>query len=399
MLEQDLLAAKDTSAKRHASLEAIIRARQRRRMTDMVAIQKQFGLESSFAPLLGKLEKEEQGSEDEMAQEQGKEPPNVKHDQECTIVRNDYLQHHVNTGARPQNFIREPELADRYTEHPKLANLARLKRIAVTEYATPPMYLHANLREAPLGTLLNGMRFDVILVDPPLKEYTVTSSPDPVRPFWTWEEIANLRIEDVAATPSFIFVWVGNQEGLDRGRELLHKWGFRRCEDICWIKTNRKSEGTRLITPPSVLQQTKEHCLMGIKGTVRRATDGHFIHCNVDTDVIIAEELTDLSTKKPEELYHLIEGFCMGRRRLELFGNDDNIRPGWVTVGLGVSTSNWDIERYSAFFRPQQREPRQGPDAHVNSGPLVVTTTEIEILRPKSPPAVARKPQRRPPGM
>ena len=29
---------------------------------------------------------------------------------------------------------------------------------------------------------------------------------------------------------------------------------------------------------------------MGIKGTVRRSTDGHFIHCNVDTDVIISEE-------------------------------------------------------------------------------------------------------------
>ena len=34
----------------------------------------------------------------------------------------------------------------------------------------------------------------------------------------------------------------------------------------------------------------KEHCLMGIKGTVRRSTDGHIIHANIDTDVIIAEE-------------------------------------------------------------------------------------------------------------
>lgn len=29
---------------------------------------------------------------------------------------------------------------------------------------------------------------------------------------------------------------------------------------------------------------------MGIKGTVRRSTDGHFIHCNIDTDVIVSEE-------------------------------------------------------------------------------------------------------------
>ena len=32
---------------------------------------------------------------------------------------------------------------------------------------------------------------------------------------------------------------------------------------------------------------------MGIKGTVRRSTDGHVIHANIDTDIIIAEEPTD----------------------------------------------------------------------------------------------------------
>lgn len=29
---------------------------------------------------------------------------------------------------------------------------------------------------------------------------------------------------------------------------------------------------------------------MGIKGTVRRSTDGHIIHANVDTDIMISEE-------------------------------------------------------------------------------------------------------------
>ena len=37
----------------------------------------------------------------------------------------------------------------------------------------------------------------------------------------------------------------------------------------------------------------QEHCLMGIKGTVRRSTDGHVIHANIDRDIIIAEEPTD----------------------------------------------------------------------------------------------------------
>ena len=32
---------------------------------------------------------------------------------------------------------------------------------------------------------------------------------------------------------------------------------------------------------------------MGIKGTVRCSTDGHIIHANIDTDIIIAEEPID----------------------------------------------------------------------------------------------------------
>jgi N6-adenosine-specific RNA methylase IME4 len=59
---------------------------------------------------------------------------------------------------------------------------------------------------------------------------------------------------------------------------------------------------------------------MGIRGSVRRNLDAHVIHSNIDTDVIIAEEPKLGSTRKPEELYSIIEHFCLGRRRLELFG-------------------------------------------------------------------------------
>ncbi|RHZ83661.1 hypothetical protein Glove_89g50 [Diversispora epigaea] len=112
---------------------------------------------------------------------------------------------------------------------------------------------------------------------------------------------------------------------------------------------------------------------MGIKGTVRRSTDGHFIHCNVDTDVIISEEPSFGSTCKPEELYHIIEHFCLGRRRLELFGEDHNIRPGWLTIGNELSSSNFDANTYTSKFS----EP---------NGYLLGSTPEIENLRPKSPP-------------
>ena len=83
---------------------------------------------------------------------------------------------------------------------------------------------------------------------------------------------------------------------------------------------------------------------MGIKGTVRRSTDGHIIHANVDTDIIVSEEPPLGSMQKPEEMYHIIEHFAMGRRRLELFGEDHNVRPGWLTVGNSLSASNFNPE-------------------------------------------------------
>lgn len=63
----------------------------------------------------------------------------------------------------------------------------------------------------------------------------------------------------------------------------------------------------------------QEHCLMGIKGSVRRSSDGHIIHSNIDTDVIITEEPPFGSTQKPDELYHIIEHFALGGWKQSMF--------------------------------------------------------------------------------
>ena len=56
--------------------------------------------------------------------------------------------------------------------------------------------------------------------------------------YWNWDDIKKLEIESIAAPRSFIFLWCGSTDGLDYGRQCLQKWGYRRCEDICWVKTN-----------------------------------------------------------------------------------------------------------------------------------------------------------------
>ncbi|XP_075081344.1 N6-adenosine-methyltransferase non-catalytic subunit MTB isoform X1 [Nicotiana tabacum] len=304
--------------------------------------------------------------------------------------QNDYSQNFVDTGMRPQNFIRELELTSVVEDYPKLRELIQKKDEIVAKAASPPMYYKCDLREQELSPEFFGTKFDVILIDPPWEEYVhrapgVTDHME----YWTFEEIMNLKIEAIADTPSFIFLWVGDGVGLEQGRQCLKKWGFRRCEDICWVKTNKSNAAPGLRHDSHTLfQRSKEHCLMGIKGTVRRSTDGHIIHANIDTDVIIAEEPPYGSTAKPEDMYRIVEHFALGRRRLELFGEDHNIRSGWLTLGKGLSSSNFNAEAYTRNFADKDGKVWQGGGGR-NPPPeaphLVVTTLDIEALRPKSP--------------
>ena len=55
---------------------------------------------------------------------------------------------------------------------------------------------------------------------------------------------------------------------------------------------------------------------MGIRGTVRRSTDGDFIHSNIDIDLLIDEEREIGKDLKPKELFHIVERFCQGKPRL-----------------------------------------------------------------------------------
>lgn len=132
-------------------------------------------------------------------------------------------------------------------------------------------------------------------------------------------------------------MWVGS-EHLEHGRELFKIWGYKRCEDIVWVKTNKNKKdhsntSSNISSSNTILLRVKEHCLVGLRGDVKRASDSHFIHANIDTDVIVDEEPPIGSMKKPLEIYEIIERFCLGRKRLELFGETANIRNGWLTIG------------------------------------------------------------------
>jgi len=106
------------------------------------------------------------------------------------------------------------------------------------------MVLKTDLKKLNLSEL---GKFDIIMVDPPWQEYkerlgnNVHQLQNEKLESWSFEEIMNLKIEHIADSPSFMFLWVGSQN-LEAGRELFKKWGYKRCEDIVWIKTNKKGD-------------------------------------------------------------------------------------------------------------------------------------------------------------
>ncbi|KAL5478851.1 KAR4 [Sanghuangporus weigelae] len=290
-------------------------------------------------------------------------------------IRNDYSQRYVDGGEWPQNWVVGAEMERRFEEYPKQQRLLQCKKAAVSEHAVSSSYLSLSASQ----TALQGLKFDVILIDPPF-----SSS-------FTWEQLESLPIASLAADPSFVFLWVGSGagEGLERGREILGKWGYRRCEDICWVKTNKGNNKGPGTDPPttSLLTRTKQHCLMGIRGTVRRSTDSWFVHCNIDTDVIFWEGDSSDPTRKPPEMYQLIENFCLGTRRLELFGRYHSLRRGWVTVTADELELSPEEAHEKDDAVPFDRERWENNIKELAQGGkcVVPNTSEIESLRPKSP--------------
>lgn len=157
---------------------------------------------------------------------------------------------------------------------------------------------------------------------------------------------------------------------------------------------------------------------MGIRGTVRRSSDNWFVHCNIgalsllsilvlppirvlDTDVIIWEGdpegmpfsihthghwITSVSdpTRKPPEMYALIESFCLGARRLELFGRrrpGHQLRTGWVTVLLDDDGDITAVDRVDSASLVDQAEvdSRASSVAGDDEEEEVVLKTEEEI--------------------
>ena len=166
------------------------------------------------------------------------------------LVQNEYQQHYVDTGERPQNFIREtdPEnTEERFNEYPKLKRLLELKTELIEERAVPAQYLKADLLNYDLSKI--GNKFDVIYIDPPWEEYArraanISANIEPPE-YWGIDQIADLQIEAVADSPSFIFIWCGCGGGLLHDPEKPCHLDEGRCVLRCTSYTRDCTHNTR----------------------------------------------------------------------------------------------------------------------------------------------------------
>ncbi|UZJ54292.1 hypothetical protein CBS101457_003612 [Exobasidium rhododendri] len=224
------------------------------------------------------------------------------------------------------------------------------------EYLLPPQWIDADLKTfdySILGT------FDVIIADPPWDIHMSlpygTMSDDALRAM----PLPQLQEE------GYIFLWVTGR-AMELGRELLGVWGYTRVDEIVWVKVGQTQRLIRTGRTGHWLNHTKEHCLVGVKKRKQTSSPASpapspsthvspstslgatyaashapgfsatsllpdWSNAGLDADVIVAE-VRDTS-RKPDELYSIIERLCPMGRKLELFGRRHNSRPGWLTVG------------------------------------------------------------------
>ncbi|KAF0458258.1 N6-adenosine-methyltransferase 70 kDa subunit-like isoform X6 [Gigaspora margarita] len=179
----------------------------------------------------------------------------------------------------------------------------------------PPQWINCDVRKFDFSVL---GKFTVIMADPPWDIHMTlpygTMTDDEMKAM----EISTLQDEGL------IFLWVTGR-AMELGRECLNIWGYDRADELVWIKTNQLQRLIRTGRTGHWLNHSKEHCLVGIKGNPEE------LNLGLDCDVLVGEVRE--TSRKPDEIYGLIDRLAPGTRKLEIFGRQHNTRPGWVTLG------------------------------------------------------------------
>lgn len=282
---------------------------------------------------------------------------------------NDYNDHFVHTGIFPQTHIQNA--ADPLIGYPRLQTLHELKAEHTLKYACAQYSSRLSL-DTMADTLqhwaaVDGLQFDVVLVGGCYKASS-------------YESLLSLPIFKLTPRPSLAFILVPSH-GLEDGRRALEAWGFRRSENISYLTLSKDSIFFPHQDSNSVLISSTWHCLMGLKGTLRRSDDNDLINCNVNTDCIIepSEETPQII---PHQFYSIIENFSLMSRRIHIVPGyaPEKLpvlqRPGWVIVSPDAPENNFTPQAYISEMK--------------RLGARVPVDPVIDSLRPRTPTKAKR---------
>lgn len=253
--------------------------------------------------------------------------------------------------------------------HNRGTDTKRINELAMKGMDIPAQWIQCDMRTFPLS-IFNGL-ISVVMADPPWDIHMEL-------PYGTLtdDEVKNLKIGDIHED-GMIFLWVTGR-AMELARECFKIWGYRRIEEIIWVKTNQLQRIIRTGRTGHWINHSKEHCLVGIKGNPK-------LNRNLDCDVIVSEVRE--TSRKPDEIYNLIERMFPNCQKLELFGRPHNVHDNWICCGNqldGVRLCDEEmVRRYNVEF----------PDAKIE--PFRRTKTAIIPAEPgRGPPSAPRKGER-----
>lgn len=213
-------------------------------------------------------------------------------------------------------------------------------------------------------------QFGVIMADPPWDIHMEL-------PYGTMadDEMRTLNVPALQ-TDGLIFLWVTGR-AMELGRECLELWGYKRVEEIIWVKTNQLQRIIRTGRTGHWLNHSKEHCLVGIKGNPE-------VNRNIDTDVIVAEVRE--TSRKPDEMYALLERISPRTRKLELFARMHNTHAGWLSLGNQLNGVRLVDEGLRARFKAAYSDVEIQPPSPPRNSAMEVETPFSGVDTKSTPP-------------
>ena len=249
-------------------------------------------------------------------------------------------------GSRKRDNVEEKSLMPKFSTDEDYINRKML----------PPQWINCDIRYLDFSIL---GKFSVIMADPPWDIHMEL-------PYGTMQddEMRNLRVQDLS-DDGLIFLWVTGR-AMELGRELFDIWGYRRCDELIWVKTNQLQRLIRTGRTGHWLNHGKEHCLVGIKGNPKS------VNRRLDCDVLVAE--VRATSHKPDEIYGIIERLSPGTRKIELFGRMHNIQPNWITLGNqldGVHLTEYDVVQKFRSKYPDGKVTKPKVEIHASPIPTI----------------------------